>query len=79
MTENTKRTLELLVKFLTPILLSFCGWVFFQFWEATKELKEQIHELRFDVMKYNEECRVATIRLENDLNLHKFKHEQARQ
>lgn len=79
MTDKTYRHIDMLIKLITPILLSFSGWAFFQFWETARELKDEVRDMRYDVLRFNEECKVAIIRNENSLNLHIFQTEKTRQ
>jgi hypothetical protein len=67
---------ELIIKAVTPILISFAAWVFYQFWDTTRELKAEFYALRVEILKQNEECKVGVIRLENMVNYHVWQTEQ---
>lgn len=70
MTDKTVRRVDTIFKFSMPILTAFAAWVFVQFWETTKELKQEFTSLRVEVVRQNEECRVGLMRQEHLLSTH---------
>ena len=70
MSERTNRFGDILYKFSTPLLLSLMTWVFWQFWDTAKSLENRVSDLRIEVQKQNEECRIGLINIENIIKQH---------